>query len=302
MTRPIALLLLSSVLAACAPDDTTPAPIVLTDGLGREVTLAAPAARVVSLAPSNTELLYEVGAGAQVVGCDEFSDFPAEASALPRVGGSAGTYDADAIVALAPDLILAAEINTAAQVEALEARGLTVFYLSNPDDLTGLFENMRTVGALTGRSAQATALISSLTTRVEAIIAKLSMITTHYNVYYELDATDPTMPYTAGPGSYIHTLLERAGDHNIGGSLSVPFGQLSAAEIIAQNPDFIVLGDGAYGVTPESVGARPGWSDLNAVRDGHVVVFDNDTVSRPTARIVDAIENLARLFHPEVFP
>lgn len=82
----------------------------------------------------------------------------------------------------------------------------------------------------------------------------------------------------------------------------MPFGQLSAAEIIAQNPDFIVLGDGAYGVTPESVGARPGWSDLNAVRDGRVVVFDDDTVSRPTARIVDAIENLARIFHPEVFP
>ena len=106
---------LGLLLASCS---TAPTPVVitLTDGLNRLVTLNGPAQRIVSMAPSNTELLYEVGAGAQVVGRDDFSDFPAEAQALPSVGGSMGNYNLEAIAALKPDLVLAAQINTPEQV------------------------------------------------------------------------------------------------------------------------------------------------------------------------------------------
>ena len=297
----VAAILVSSFLAACGSESSLSAPIVLTDGLNRHITLPQAAARIVSLAPSNTELLYEVGAGAQVVGRDDFSDFPPEATAMPSVGGSLEVYNLDAIAALKPDLVLAAQINTPEQVASLESRGLIVFYLNNPKDLAGLFQNMRTVGTLTGKTDQATTLIQSLVVRVEAVIAKLPAVTTHYNVYYELDATNPAMPYTARPGSYINTLLEKAGDHSVGASLGAPYAALPAQEVIAQNPGFILLGDTDYGVTVASVSARPGWSATDAVKNGRVFAFDDDTVSRPTARIVDAIENLAKLFHPDVF-
>ena len=120
-------------------------------------------------------------------------------------------------------------------------------------------------------------------------------------MYYELDATDPTRLFTAGPGSYINIILETAGDQNIGATLSSPYASISSEEVIKQNPDFILLGDAAYGVTIDSVMQRPGWSAINAVKNKHVFVFDDNIVNRPTARIVDAIELLARILHPDVF-
>ena len=105
------LTILALLLAACSPAPAVTV-INLTDGLNRAVTLHGPAQRIVSLAPSNTELLYEVGAGAQVVGRDDFSDFPAAVKALPSVGGSQGLYNLATIAALKPDLVLAAQINT----------------------------------------------------------------------------------------------------------------------------------------------------------------------------------------------
>ena len=289
---------LGLLLAACA---SAPAAITLTDGLSRTVTLHGPTKRIVSLAPSNTELLYEVGAGAQVVGRDGFSNFPAEVKALPSVGGSMGNYNLAAIAALKPDLVLAAGINTPADVKSLEALGLTVFYLNNPLHMDGLYQNLQSVGTLTGKTVQAAALIQSLQVRIKAIEDKVPLITTHYKVYYELDATDPLRPYTAGPGSYINILLTTAGDQNIGAALSSPYASISSDEVIKLNPDFILLGDAPYGVTIDSLMQRPGWSVINAVKNKHVYLFDDDTVSRPTARIVDAIEMLAKILHPDVF-
>ena len=291
---------LALLLAACSPASAVTV-INLTDGLNRTVTLHGPAKRIVSLAPSNTELLYEVGAGAQVVGRDDFSDFPAEAKALPSVGGSMGNYNLEAIAALKPDLVLAAGINTPEDVKSLEDQGLTVFYLNNPKHLVDLYQNLQTVGTLTGKTKQAATLVQSLQRRIQALIDKLPTITTHYKVYYELDATDPTKPFTAGPGSYINIILETAVDHHIGSVLLSPYASISSEEVIKQNPDFILLGDAAFGVTVESVLQRPGWSAINAVKNKHVFVFDDNIVNRPTARIVDAIEMLAKMLHPDVF-
>ena len=137
--------------------------------------------------------------------------------------------------------------------------------------------------------------------RVKDVQDKLAGVTTHPKVYYELDATDPTKPYTAGPGSYVDMLMTMAGGQNIGGALSSAYAQISSEEVVTQNPDFILLGDAAYGVTVASVGQRAGWSAINAVKNNQVSGFDDNTVSRPTARLVDALENLAKLLHPDIF-
>lgn len=303
-------LILSLLLAACAPVATpapsaapaaTAAPIKLTDGLKREVTLAAPAKRIVSLAPSNTEILFALGLGAQVVGVDDFSDYPSEAKKLPSVGGSMGKYNLEAITALKPDLVLAAEINTPEQVKAIQDLGLIVFYLSNPQTLEGMLTSLQIVARLGGVEGKANELAQSLQARIDAVKSKISAATQKPTVYYELDATDPGKPYTAGPGTFVDNLISLAGGQNIAADMTSPWGQISSEQIIARNPDIILLGDAAYGVTPESVGQRPGFSAINAVKNAQVLTFDDNLVSRPTARLVDGLETLAKLIHPDLF-
>jgi iron complex transport system substrate-binding protein len=315
------ILLLTLLLAACgaaAPEalpepevsvvEATPSAvptvdtsISVTDGLGRSVTLAAPAQRIISLAPSNTEILYAIGAGDQVVGRDGASDYPAEAAALENIGDTFAGLNTETIVALEPDLILAAEITPVEYVTELEQLGLTVFWLANPLELNGLYANLNTVGTLAGREDEAAALVTDLQARATAVQEALADVTETPTVFYELDASDPAAPWTAGAGTFIDLLISQAGGVNVGAVLEGQYAQLSIEELLLQNPEFILLGDAAYGVTVESVGQRAGWSQLAAVQNGDVYPFDDNLVSRPGPRLIDALEQLARLLHPDQF-
>jgi iron complex transport system substrate-binding protein len=284
-----------------APTET-PAALIFTDGLDRQVTLPGPAQKIVSIAPSNTEILFALGAGSQVVGRDAFSDYPTEAQSLPDVGGGWGELNTELLVSLQPDLVLAAQINTAEQVKTLEDLGLTVYYLANPTDMEGLYANLEKVAGLTGRQAEAETLIEDLKTRVAAVEEKIAPLSYRPLVFYELDSTDPNAPWTSGPGTFIDLLIGMAGGFNLGSELDGEWVQVSVEELIAKDPAFILLGDSVWGgVTPESVAARPGWEGISAVENGQVYPFDDNLVSRPGPRLVDGLEELARLLHPEVF-
>lgn len=286
----LTILAAALLLTACATSRT--------DGLNRSVKLQGTPQRIVSLAPSNTEILFAVGAGKQVVGRDSFSDYPPEAKSLKNIGGSMGNYDTEAIVALHPDLVLAGEINTPELVNSLQQLGLTVYYLPNPTTLEGMFTNLETVGQLTGHSSAAVTLVNSLKKRVAAVDAKILPLNYAPTVYYELDATDPTKPYTAGPGTFVDLLISRAGGVNVGKSLTSQWAQISLEQLVVSNPSIIILGDSAYGITPDSVKQRPGWGGLAAVKNGQVYPFDDNLVSRPGPRLVDGLEALAKLMHP----
>jgi iron complex transport system substrate-binding protein len=286
---------------AAAPEPTT-GPVKLVDGLGREVNLPQPAQRVVSLAPSNTEILFFVGAGGQVVGRDAFSDYPAEAAPIPDIGGGFGEYNVETIVSLKPDLVLASQLSPAEQVQALEDLGLTVYYLSNPPDLEGMFENLRLVAMLTGRTAGLEEKIQGLEARIQAVDEKLVDIPRRVNVFYELDATDPNAPWTPGKDTFVSNLIARAGGSNLGDQLPGEWVQLSIEKLVEQDPDLILLGDAIWGgVTPESVAARSGWGELRAVQEGKVFPFDDNLASRPGPRMVDGLETLAKLLYPVLF-
>jgi iron complex transport system substrate-binding protein len=299
------------LLAACGPASTpvtgppaavTPAEasIRLVDGLGRTVSLPAPAERVVSLAPSNTEILYAVGAGDQVIGRDLFSDYPAAALEVQDIGGSMGEYDLEAIAALQPGLVLAGGINPPELVAALEGLGLNVYFLPNPVTLEEMYANLETVAALTGRGSGAAALVESLQARAAAVDAAVASQEYVPTVYYELDASDPANPYTAGPGTFVDLLISRAGGLNIASELEGQWVAISMEQLLVADPAVILLGDAAYGETPEKVAARPGWDALAAVRNGQVFAFDDNLVSRPGPRLVDGLEALAKLLHPEL--
>jgi iron complex transport system substrate-binding protein len=304
----ILAMLLVSLLVSCAkPAAPTAVPtavdtsITLTDGLGRTVTLKEPAQRVVSMAASVTEILYAVGAGDQVVGRDSFSDYPEEAMAATDIGGSMGDYSYETIASLNPDLVIAAEINTADQVKALEDLGLTVYYLSNPTDFEGLYTAIETVGQLTGHSSDAATLTDSLALRVQAVADTISQATTTPVVFYELDGSNPVKPWTSGPGTFMDMLISKAGGQNVGAALSSSWAQISVEELLVQNPEIILLGDAAYGMTPEQVAARIGWGDIAAVKDNKIFTFNDDLVSLAGPRLVDGLETIAKMIHPELF-
>jgi iron complex transport system substrate-binding protein len=299
-------------LAACAPT-LTPTPVLSTlpatevplatsitliDGLDRTVSLPGSAQKVVSLAASNTEILYAIGAGDQVVGRDMFSDYPAEVKTVQDIGGSMGEYNLEAIVTLQPDLVLAGGINPPELIAALEELGLTVYYVSNPTTLEEMYTRLEIVGQLTGHTTESAALVESLQARVSAVEENLLLRSQNPTVYYELDAAPY---YTAGPGSFVDMLIQRAGGTNIGATLQGEWAIISLEELLVQDPAFIILGDSAFGETPDSVASRPGWNSLTAVQTGKVYPFDYHLVSLPGPRWVDGLEALARLLHPDLF-
>ncbi|MCZ7551734.1 MAG: hypothetical protein B6D39_08585 [Anaerolineae bacterium UTCFX2] len=311
-SKQIALFVLFTIginlLAGCsgavtpAPQTPTQAPIVLVDGLERQIELAGPAQRVVALAPAITEILFAIGAGSQVVGRDTFSNFPTEAESISDVGGGFGELNTEVILSLHPDLVFASELTPPEQIKALEDLGLVVFALPNPTEFEGLFESIRTVASLTGHTEQADQLVAGLQQRLTAVIEAVSQVTERPVVFYEIDGTDPNAPWTPGPGSYIDRLIALAGGENLGNRLGSEWAQISIEELIAQDPDIILLGDAILGgVTVEQVQARPGWNVLSAIKNDKVYTLDDDLVARPGPRMVEGLELLARFIHPELF-
>jgi iron complex transport system substrate-binding protein len=301
----IAILVFSTILLAACSSQLTTTPTSesspIEDGLGRELILDEPAQRVVSLAPSNTEILFAVGAGDQVIGRDEFSDYPDQANTLPSVGGGFGDYNLEAIVDLEPDLVLAAEINTPEQVKALEDLGLTVFLLPNPTSLEEMYGNLLTVAKLTGHESETEELVEELRDRVSQVEMGIESAEDQPTTFYELDATDPSAPWTAGSGTFINTLITMAGGVNIASDIEGQYLQISVEELLVRDPQVILLGDSAYGVTAESLSERPGWNNISAIVNSRVYAFDDNLVSRPGPRLVDGLEELARLLHPNLF-
>ncbi len=283
------------------PPTPTPEPITLTDGLGNTITLEKPAERIVALAPSITESLFALGAGKQVVARDDASTYPEEAKALPSVGSLWGGLPLEAILAQQPDLVIVAAITSPEQVKQMQDAGLTVFWQANPKDFDGLYQNLRDLARLTGHEEDAEPLIAQLQERVQAVEDALADVEEAPLVFYELDATDPANPWTPGPGSFVSYVIAQAKGRNAGDALDSAWAQISTEALVEQNPDIILLADAPYGITPESVAQRAGWESIKAVQDGKVYPFDPNLLSVPGPRLVDGLETLAVMLHPDTF-
>ncbi len=282
-------------------EEPVPTPLILTDDMGHIVELTGHAQAIVTLGPSSLESLFAIGAGAQIIGREEFSTYPEEALDIPSVGNLWGELPTEAILALEPDLVIAPEIISPEQIQALEDLGLTVYFQGNPSDFEGLWANLRTLAAISGHETEAEELIAGLDVRVKAVTEKIMPLSYRPTVFYELDATDPQNPYTVGAGTFIDLIINMAGGFNIGAVLEGQYAPISSEEIIAQNPTIILLADAPYGITPESVAERAGWDVIAAVQNEMVYPFDPFLVSVPGPRLVDGLEVMAAILHPNVF-
>ena len=314
------VLILSVVLGACATEPTVeivaeptqvsptavpteepePAPIVLEDDLGFEVVLDEPAQAIISISPSLTEILFGIGAGDRLIGRDSNSMYPEAALEAADLGGMWDGIPVEEILAMEPDLVLAGEIFSAEAIAELRDLGLNVYWQANPDDFEGLYENIRDIAVLTGTEDLADELIASLSARVAALDEKLAAVDETPLVFYELDASEPANPWTTGGGTFISYVINKAKGRNLGDSLESEWVQISSEELVAQDPDVILLSDALYGETPESVAERPGWGEIKAVVEGDVYPFDPFILSVPGPRLVEGFEQVAAILHPEI--
>jgi len=300
----VSLIVLAGLVVGCTISIPQPAaapaagPRAVIDSRGQEVAVPAKVERIISLAPSNTEILFALGLGGKVVGVTNFCDYPEEARAIEKVG-DAFNVNVEKIVSLSPDLILAMGGMTEVMAR-LEELGLAVVVLQ-PTDLESIYQTIELVGQVAGAEEAAQALVAALREKVETISERLADVAERPTVFYELDATDPAKPYTAGPGTWHDQFIRLAGGVNVAGEVDMPWVQFSAEEIIAQDPTIIVLGDANYGVTAGDVAQRAGWEVIAAVRKGAVYPIDDNLISRPGPRVVEGIEALARILHPELF-
>ncbi|MBI4787757.1 MAG: ABC transporter substrate-binding protein [Chloroflexi bacterium] len=281
-----------------APVVPTPAafPLTITDDAGRQVTIKAAPKRIVSLAPSNTEVVYALGQGALVVGVTEYCDYPPEAKQKPKVGGFS-KIDLEKVVGLTPDLILATNIHVKSIVPELEKRGLVVVVVE-PKNVDDVVNKITIVGKLSGATEPAAKLAAQLKSRVDAVTAQVAKAKSKPRVFYEIDKT----LFTPGPGSFIDDMIVKAGGVNIAADAKGAYAQLTPEVIIARDPEIIFLGDMLFGESPDSVKARPGWANLTAVKAGRIVpLIDENLFSRPGPRTVDGLEWLARALHPDLF-
>jgi iron complex transport system substrate-binding protein len=325
-TRRLAIPLLTVLLAvsACASPTASPArqpapsaptsapasvpgdyPVSLIDDAERTVTIEAEPDRIVSLAPSNTEIVCALDACDALVGVPEFRDgHPPEVletiADMPVVV-TFGPIDREAVIATAPDLVLAAgnELTPSDDIAALAELGLDVLVLY-PESLAEVAADVTLVGAALGRAEEAASVVANMEERigeVREVVADRERPRT----FYEVSIFEGTI-YTAGEDSFLASLIDEAGGEPIvGDALSTA---ISIEALVAADPELILLGDATYDptITAESVAQRPGWGEMTAVRDGRVVPVSEDLlITRPSHRIVDGLVALARHIHADAF-
>jgi iron complex transport system substrate-binding protein len=293
------MILLITTIAGCVvmPAGNSNGNMTIKDDLGRKVNITGTPAKIISLAPSVTEILYHLGLGDKVVAVDNNTNYPPEAAKKPMVSGFK-YLGIEVIVSLKPDLIFAADINKN-DIPTLEQYNLKVFVLA-PKNISGIFNDFKLVGKIMGIEGKASSDVAALEARVKAVTQKtLAQGTGKPRVYLELDAT---MGYwTYGPNSFGDELITKSGGENIAHGTSSQYPSLSAEFIIAADPQMIIYQTGPWATTPDAIKTRTGWGNITAVRKNTLYGVDGDLLSRPGPRIVDALEVIAKDVHPELF-
>lgn len=279
-----------------------PGPAEVTDMLGRHVVLKTQVRRIVSLSPSNTEVLFGLGLGEKVVGVTSFCNYPDEARKLPKIGGfAARTISVESVLALKPDLVLAGDETQKPVTDSLARLGIVCVAI-RVRDFQDLFASIRLIGGLGGKSREAEALVASMKARVDRVVETAQKIPPErrVRVYWEV-FDEPLM--SAGPRSIVGQQIMLAGGLNIFADVKEEYPHISAEAVIERNPD-VILGPlymREKALTPERLAARPGWARLAAIRNGRVGTLPDEPVSRPGPRLVDGLELIATRLYPDYF-
>jgi len=290
--------LLGCIGSAAASDGN----VTVTDDYGVKVLVPSDPQKIVSLSPSNTEILGALDLIDKVVGVTDYSNYPAEAATKTNVGGYTA-INSEKVVALNPDLVIADSENGNETIDYLRGLGLNVVVL-NPTDIEGVFKDIVLVGKATGTEDKANSLVNSMSDRVNSIKEKVASANTKPTVAHVV-SYDPI--YVAGKNTYQDQVISVAGGKNAFSSID-GWGTVNVEDLINKDPDYVMINSGT-GMSDEN-GSNPVYDyfeqnaqvqSLKAVNDDHLALVDADIISRGGPRIVDAIEMVAKLIHPECF-
>jgi iron complex transport system substrate-binding protein len=284
-------------LLLCEPGVASGEKRVFTDILGRPVTISYPPKRIVSLAPDITETLFALGLSDEIVGVTRFSNFPPAAKEKPKVG-SYTDVNIEAVINLRPDLILGTGAgNPKMQVRKLEQMGFPV-YVVYPRNLDRVLATIQCIAKIVGKENEGKAIIQEMRQRIDQVLQQVGGLKKP-RVFLQI-GRDPI--FTVSNGSFAHHLISSAGGDNIATKARIPYPSYTLEEIILKAPEVIIISS-MYLDSDHSQWLEEWkkWPVLPAVKNNRLYTINSDLIDRPSPRIVEGLEQMARMIHPEVF-
>ena len=278
-----------------AEQATTQVPVTLTDAIGKEVTLNKTPERIVSLIPSNTEILFGLGLDDEIIGVNDSDNYPPEAAEKEKVGGM--EFNLEQIIAMQPDLVFAHESSMfnfgEEAIAQLEAVGIPVFVVKDAKTFEETYTTIEQIGQLTGKTTEAKDMITSIQQGISDIEAKV--VDLEEKSVFVVVGTEPDL-YAAGQETFIDEMLDVVNVENVVPDLGWP--QYSAEQFVKSNADVILV---TYENDIQAISTNAAYAEMDAVKSGNVKLVDGDTTSRQGPRIVEGIESIAEAIYPEVF-
>lgn len=307
----LVMLLMLAILAGCGSteeinegnknnEQTAVFPVTVTDDIGNEVTIEEQPDSIVSLLPSVTETLFALGLGDEIVGVSEYDNYPAETADIQTVGSM--DLNLEIILALKPDVAFLQDYhatNASDAIKQLQDAGTEVVIVEVGSTIDSAYKSIEMIGKATGKLTEAEQIVTNMKDKVSELQKKAEGVTKTKSVWVEI-SPQPAI-YTAGNGTFINEMLEMIGAVNVAGDLE-GWPQVSEEEVVNMNPDVILTTYGSYVKdAKEQILNRKGWKDVTAVKNGEIYDVDNDMVTRPGPRLVEGMEEIAKVVYPDVF-
>jgi len=277
-------------------------PVTVTDSSGEEVTIDEEPETIVSLLPSNTEIIFELGAGDRLIGVSEYCNYPAETADIDVVG--AQDMDAELILSMAPDMALVQgyhQQNHSEILDQYEEAGIDVIVIEGGNSFEEVYESIRLLGTVTGTSDNAENIVSDMESSLADIQEQAAEISEEDKKTVWVEVAPSPDIFTTGRNTFMHEMLEAIQATNAAEE-EEGWVNLTEEEIVMLNPDVIITTYGYYVEDPiDEVLSRDGWTDVPAIQNEQIHDVDNDTVTRPGPRLIEGVETLAKLVYPEVF-
>jgi len=266
------------------------------DSMGTEISLEKDPVRIVSLAPSLTEILYYLGLGDRIVGVTTFSNYPPEAKGKPGIG-SYMNLNVESIISLSPDLAIGTKDgNSREDVELLKEAGIPV-YIVNPRNVREVIDTIEEIGDICGVREKAREMAGGLTARLETV-ESLAASSERPLVFLQINLR-PIM--TVNRNTFHNDIIRLAGGINMTADEAVTYPRISIEEVIRKRPDIIIISSMERGGEFEEARKEwMTWTSIPAVKNNRVYLFDSDLLDRPSQRLIDGLEAMARLIHPEI--
>lgn len=274
-------------------------PLTLTDAIGEEITLEEAPKTIVSMIPSNTEILFALGLSQEIVGVNDYDNYPEEALEKEKIGGM--EFNVEKIVSMNPDIVFAHESGLGvgeAGLQQIRDAGVTVYVVKNAADFNETYTTIEEIGRATGKFEEAEKIIEDMKAKVEEVKEKVANVETKKTVFVE--TSDVPSIYTPGKGTFMQEILDMVNAENIAADQEGWF-VMEPEEIVNRNPDVIIVMYNYVEGIIDSVKARDGFDSITAVKNNEVIQVDENLTSRTGPRLAEGLEEVAKAIYPEAF-